>query len=48
MLTVLTEAGRSSRCYSELSGRTGVMLSDVVLALIDMGRWFNQDLTFSG
>lgn len=32
------EAGRSSRAFAELAGRTHVMLSDVVMALIEMGK----------
>ena len=33
----LTELGRSTRAYSELSGRTEPLLSDVVMAMIEMG-----------
>ncbi|XP_046364920.1 transcription initiation factor TFIID subunit 8-like [Haliotis cracherodii] len=33
----LTEVGRSARAYTELAGRTESMLSDVVMALVDMG-----------
>ena len=33
----LIELGRSSRAFGELSGRTQPMLSDVVLAMIEMG-----------
>ncbi|GFO13213.1 transcription initiation factor tfiid subunit 8 [Plakobranchus ocellatus] len=36
----ITEAGRSSSTFAELSGRTQVMVSDVVMALVEMGTDF--------
>ncbi|XP_050410712.1 transcription initiation factor TFIID subunit 8 [Patella vulgata] len=33
----LTEVGRSARAYCELSGRTEAMVSDVAMALVNMG-----------
>ncbi|KAK3591224.1 hypothetical protein CHS0354_003856 [Potamilus streckersoni] len=35
--SVLTEIGRASRSYAELSGRTEVMVTDVVMAVVDQG-----------
>ena len=31
--------GRSTRAFSELAGRTESMVSDVVLALVEMGKF---------
>ena len=33
------EVGRSARVFSELAGRTESMVSDVVLTLIEMGKF---------
>ncbi|KAK3802669.1 hypothetical protein RRG08_001932 [Elysia crispata] len=38
----ITEAGRSASSFAELSGRTQVMVSDVVMALIEMGTDFTE------
>lgn len=35
--SVLTELGRSSQAFAELAGRTEGMMTDVVMALIEMG-----------
>lgn len=35
--SLLTEIGRSSKAYTELCGRTEVMVTDVLMALIDQG-----------
>ena len=37
LVSVLTEIGRSSKAYTELCGRTEVMVTDVLMALIDQG-----------
>lgn len=37
-ITDIWEAGRSSSAFAELAGRTHVMPSDVVLALVEMGK----------
>ncbi|GAB1610924.1 transcription initiation factor TFIID subunit 8-like [Argonauta hians] len=42
MQSFLCEIGRSSQSYSELSGRTTPMLSDVVMSLIEMGTKIDQ------
>ena len=34
---VVTETGRSTKAYTELCGRTEVMVTDVLMALIDQG-----------
>lgn len=34
----ITEVGQSTRSYSELAGRTESMVSDVVMALVEMGK----------
>lgn len=34
---MLTEIGESSRNYCELSGRTEILIADVILALVNMG-----------
>ncbi|GFR92402.1 transcription initiation factor TFIID subunit 8 [Elysia marginata] len=36
----ITEAGRSASTFAELSGRTQVMVSDVIMALVEMGTDF--------
>lgn len=36
--SVLTELGRSSQAFAELAGRTEGMMTDVVMALIEMGK----------
>jgi hypothetical protein len=41
---VLTELGRSSRAFSELSCRTEVMPSDMSLAMIEMGKFHGVSL----
>lgn len=37
IFSVLTELGRSSQAFAELAGRTEGMMTDVVMALIEMG-----------
>ena len=37
--TDIGEVGRSTRAFSELAGRTESMVSDVVLALVEMGKF---------
>ena len=41
MFTDLSEVGRSSQAFCELACRTEPMLSDVVMALVEMGTFFN-------
>jgi len=35
----MTELTRSTKAYSELTGRTEPMVTDVVVALIEMGKF---------
>ena len=37
--TDIAEVGRSTRAFSELAGRTESMVSDVVLTLVEMGKF---------
>lgn len=37
--TDIGEVGRSTRAFNELAGRTESMVSDVVLALVEMGKF---------
>lgn len=39
LFTVLTEVGNSAKGYCELSGRVEPVLGDVVMALINMGKF---------
>lgn len=36
-ISVLTEIGKSSKAYTELCGRTEVLVTDVLTALVDQG-----------
>ena len=42
LVLVLTEIGRSSKAYTELCGRTEVMVTDVLMALVDQGKWLQM------
>jgi hypothetical protein len=36
-IPVITETGKSTKAYTELCGRTEVLVTDVITALIDQG-----------
>ena len=40
-VTDISELGRSARAYSELSGRTEPLPSDVVISLVEMGKFID-------
>jgi len=37
---VITELARSTKAFAELGGRTHPLIADVVVALVEMGRWY--------